>query len=205
MKSYQKRIKKSYNFAFIKKKRRDLIPCVILCGGQSKRMQSPKEALDFYGKTFAQYQYLRCKEIFTSVYFSAKKNIESFPTLIEKDEIHAPLFGLQNILETLKKDCFVLSIDTPSLSKDSIQKIIENYKKTQSSTFAKNSKIHPLLGIYTHKTLPFIKEQIANEDYKLMNLLAKIRTDFVEICEKETQNLNTKQDYQNFIKSYLNG
>ena len=182
-----------------------MLPCVILCGGKSERMQSPKESLNILNKTFAQYQFLRCKEIFSDVFFSAKKQIESFSTIIEKDAIYAPLFGLQNALETLKKDCFVLSIDTPLFDKGCIYEIYESYLKNTISTFAKNSKIHPLLGIYSLEALPFIKEQIANKDYKLMNLLKKIDSQFVEIREEKTQNLNTPQDYQNFLQRYVNG
>ncbi len=181
--------------------------CVILCGGKSSRMGQKKETLDFFGESLAHFQAKKMQEIFTQVYFSSKSpllNLPNFPTILDSSVEFAPIFGLESILETLKKDAFILSIDTPFLVKESITKIITSYQKTQKPTFAKNQKIHPLLGIYPYKALDFIKHQITQKNYRLRDLLALIDSHFVEIPHSQTQNLNTKEDYQSALQKHSN-
>lgn len=180
--------------------------CVILCGGKSSRMGQKKETLDFLGESLAEFQAKKMQKIFSQVYFSSKSpllNPPNFPTILDSSTEFAPIFGLESILKTLQKDAFVLSVDAPFLAKESITKLINSYQKTQKPTFAKNQKIHPLLGIYPYKALDSIKHQIAQKNYRLRDLLGLIGADFVEIPHAQTQNLNTQEDYQNALQKHL--
>lgn len=178
-----------------------MIDCVILCGGKSSRMGTPKESLRFANQTLAQYQYNKLSYFFDKVFFCAKKPIESFETILDcTKELFAPIFGLKSTLETRKKDTFILAIDTPFLAYGSLEALINAYQKSHKSTFAKNTKIHPLIGIYAYETLDKINQQISQNDYKLMRLLNLIPTDFIAIPEEQTRNLNTPQDYQEILK-----
>lgn len=182
--------------------------CVILCGGKSSRMGQKKENLDFLGESLADFQAKKMQKIFSQVYFSSKKpisNLSHLQTLLDLNAEFAPIFGLESVLKTLKKDIFILSIDTPFLSEESIKKLIASYQKAKKPTFAKNQKIHPLLGIYTYEALAHIQHQIAQKNYRLMDLLGRLSVDFVEIPESQTQNLNTPKEYQNALQGYLNG
>ncbi|WP_297571448.1 molybdenum cofactor guanylyltransferase [Helicobacter sp. UBA3407] len=181
-------------------------------------------------ETLANFQARHLQQWFLSLYFSAKFEIPNtfgIATILDlslnadnagKDfnqKIHladardwhkipkskfAPIFGLQSILEFLQCDVFVISIDTPFLDCDSIAMLWRAYTKNPKPTFAKNTKIHPLLGIYTLESLAKIKAQIAKGDYKLMRLLENINAQFVEIDEDKTLNLNTLEDYQKACK-----
>lgn len=187
------------------------IPCVILCGGRSSRMGQPKQNLDFFGTPLAHFQAKRLKSIFTQLYFSSKATIANpygVETIIDmqkdsnnlKDRDNfSPLFGIQRALEMLKSDIFILSIDAPFFSKESILKLKDSF--LQTAVFAKNSKIHPLLGIYPFNALEIIKQQIAKKEYKLLYLLDKIQANFITIPEQDTQNLNTYQEYINALKN----
>ncbi|WP_238699251.1 molybdenum cofactor guanylyltransferase [Helicobacter sp. MIT 05-5294] len=192
------------------------IPLVLLCGGKSVRMGKLKQTLSFGGEseTLADFQIRRLKGAFESVYLSAKfaipnafgiqtildsnapEDLDTSTTLahLPKSQF-APIFGLQSVLESLQCHAFVLSIDAPFFDMDCVAKIWQAYIANRKPTFAKNSKIHPLLGIYTRDSLAQIQAQIAQNDYKLMNLLSAINTQFVEIEEAKTQNLNTQEDY----------
>ena len=182
--------------------------CVILCGGKSSRMGQKKENLDFFGESLADFQAKKMQKIFPQVYFSGKKPISNsshFQTLLDLNTEFAPIFGLESILQTLKTDIFILSIDTPFLSEESITKLIDSYQKAKKPTFAKNQKIHPILGIYTYEALTPIQQQIEKKNYRLMDLLGLLSANFVEIPEFQTQNLNTPKEYQNALQGYLNG
>ena len=179
------------------------IPCVILSGGIGRRMGELKQNLPILNSTLANFQAKRLKECFEYVYFSAKAPIENdfdvetildFDCTFEKERI-APIFGLFSALNSLQRDIFVLSIDAPFFSCASISQIMElNFKN--KSIFAKNTKIHPLLGIYRFSALDFIKMQIEKKNYKLIDLLELMQAEFIEISLEQTQNLNTQQDYQ---------
>lgn len=198
------------------------MPCVILCGGRSTRMGQLKQNLKM-GNTFlakqetlADFQARHFSQWFSSLYFSAKfeiLNTLGITTILDlpvggadltnvqdwqnaPKHQFAPIFGLQSVLEFLQCNVFVVSIDTPFLDCDSIALLLQSFTKNPKPTFAKNTKIHPLLGIYTLESLVNIQAQIAQGDYKLMRLLGKIDAQFVEINESKTQNLNTPQEYQ---------
>lgn len=196
------------------------MPCVVLCGGRSARMGRLKQDLIFGDEiasiaqeTLANFQAKRLLELFSHIYFSAKfliSNTVGVKTILDNNasiqeaknltnapkEQFAPIFGLQSSLEFLQCDMFVLSIDAPFFDKDCVELILQSYAKNRKPTFAKNSKIHPLLGIYTIESLLKMQAQIAQGDYKLMRLLEGINAQFVAINEDKTQNLNTPEDYQ---------
>lgn len=164
-------------------------------------------------ETLANFQAKRLSKLFSHIYFSAKfliPNAMGAKTILDnhtdiKDtknltnvpkEQFAPIFGLQSSLEFLQCDFFALSIDAPFFDKHCVELILQSYAKNRKPTFARNSKIHPLLGIYTLESLLAIQAQIAKGDYKLMRLLEAIDAQFVAINEERTQNLNTPEDYQ---------
>lgn len=170
-------------------------------------------------ETLANFQARHLQQWFLSLYFSAKFEIPNsfgIATILDSNQKtpladakdwhkipknqFAPIFGLQSVLEFLQCDVFVVSIDTPFLDCDSIALLWQAYTKNPKPTFAKNTKTHPLLGIYTLESLAKIKAQIAKGDYKLMRLLECIDAQFVEIDEDKTRNLNTPEDYQKACK-----
>ncbi|WP_299546177.1 molybdenum cofactor guanylyltransferase [uncultured Helicobacter sp.] len=179
------------------------MPCVILSGGMGKRMGGFKQDLPFLDSTLADFQAGRLRECFENVYFSAKTpicNTFGVETILDDNcafdkDSTAPIFGLFSALKALQSDVFVLSVDAPFFSYESILKIVESDFKNKS-VFAKNTKIHPLLGIYRFGVLDSIKTQIERQNYRLMDLLEMIKVEFVEIKAEQTRNLNTPQDYK---------
>lgn len=181
------------------------MPCVVLSGGMGKRMGELKQNLPFLDSTLANFQAKRLKDCFKRVYFSAKEPIiNSFgvETIldydIKKDSI-APIFGLYSTLKALQSDVFVLSVDAPFFAYDSMLLLMEQTSKGKS-VFARNTKIHPLLGVYRLSALDSIEAQILKCNFKLVDLLELIGAEFVEIALEQTRNLNTLQDYKEACK-----
>ncbi|WP_290880361.1 molybdenum cofactor guanylyltransferase [Helicobacter sp.] len=196
------------------------MPCVVLCGGRSARMGRLKQDLIFSDKvtpiaqeTLANFQAKRLLELFSHIYFSAKfliPNAVGAKTILDNNtniqetknltnapkEQFAPIFGLQSSLEFLQCDFFALSVDAPFFDRHCVELVLQSYAENRKPTFARNSEIHPLLGVYTLESLRIIQAQIAKGDYKLMRLLEMINAQFVAINEDKTQNLNTPEDYQ---------
>lgn len=186
-----------------------MLTCIILSGGKSSRMGILKQNLDFFGESLANFQAKNFCQIFKDLYFSSKTPISNdynIPTILDNENTFAPIFGLKSVLETLQQNIFVISIDTPFLQKNSVLKIIKSFQQHQRATFAKNVKIHPLIGIYPKDSLSLINSQIQKGNYKLMDLLKNMESlEFIKISNQESSNLNYPKDYQQAIKGIING
>ena len=187
------------------------IPCILFAGGKSSRMGTNKSLLPFDGvETLVQYQYDRLSEIFDDVYISAKDK-KLFNALEEKviedviaKEIFAPTAGFVNVFKTLNFDdaFFVLSVDTPFVSKQIIERILSAPVKDYDAVIVRTpGGIHPLCGIYTRKLEKSILSMIENNDHKLGKLLKNSNVLYIEIDDEDAMtNINTPQEYEKALK-----
>ena len=185
------------------------IPCVIFAGGKSSRMGEDKSLLPFGGfNTLAEFQFSRLSKIFKTVYISCKDKSKfdfkaSFIEDIETDSVFAPTAGFITIYEKLSQDSFfAISVDSPFVSENEINKIIKNDTSDVDATVAKTtSGIQPMCGIY-HRSLQnkFI-DMLKEENHKLGFLLKSSNTNFVEFSdEKPFLNLNHPHEYKEALK-----
>jgi len=181
------------------------IPCVIFAGGKSSRMGEDKSLLPFGSqKTLTQYQYIRLSKIFKNVYISSKDktkfNFEApFIEDIKVDSIYAPTVGFVSIFEKLKDErIFILSVDSPFVEKDEINKILSNDSLDVDATIAKTKfGIQPMCGIYHRSLETKFLGMLKTDNHKLGFLLKSSNTTFVEFENDEPfLNLNHLHEYQ---------
>lgn len=183
------------------------IPCVILCGGKSSRMEKDKTLLPFGNySSLAEYQYRKLKKIFKDVYLSAKTNkfnfIENENIIFDKnDDCHSPIVALKRIFETLKTEkIFIITVDTPLIKETSIETLLEKSKNCDIC-IAKTQRTHSLCGVFSRKILPIAKEMIENDRHKVMIILDALKTNYVNFDnEDEFINLNNKEEYKKALK-----
>jgi molybdopterin-guanine dinucleotide biosynthesis protein A len=181
------------------------IPCVIFAGGKSSRMGEDKALLPFGdSKTLTQFQLQKLQKLFKNVYISCKdKNkfdfeasfIEDIPT----DNIFAPTTGFVTIFKKLAcEKFFVISVDTPFISKDIIKKIISKDNPHAKATIAKTKKgIQPMCGIYHNTLEKDFKNMLKEDNHKLGFLLKNSDANYVMFDdEKPFMNLNNPKEYQ---------
>ena len=166
-------------------------------------MEEDKCFLPFRNTTLIKYQYDRLSKIFTNVYISSKTNKFNFECslILEKNNIYSPMIALQNILNQFDK-VFIISVDTPNISENTIKKIILN-SKIYDLTIAKtkDGKTHNLTGIFSAKLNKQIDDMIKNDTHKVGYLIKKVNSNIVDnLNNNEFINLNTKEDYQNILK-----
>jgi len=131
------------------------IACVIFAGGKSSRMGEDKALLPFGGfDTLSQFQHNRLSKIFKNVYISCKTKTKfnfkaDFIEDIYKDK-YAPSVGFLSVFEKLgKKAFFAISVDTPFVDEQIIDKIYKADSLHVDATIAKlDGKIQPMCGIY---------------------------------------------------------
>ena len=107
------------------------IPCVIFAGGKSSRMGEDKSLLPFGDfPTLTQFQLNRLEKLFKIVYISCKSSDKfdfeaNFIEDVKTENIFAPTAGFVAIFEELKCErFFALSVDSPFITEDIIQKLI---------------------------------------------------------------------------------
>jgi molybdopterin-guanine dinucleotide biosynthesis protein A len=79
-----------------------------------------------------------------------------------------------------------LSCDIPLISSELLSELISKHnQEAQITVFATESRIHPLIGIYSKKIVPVIKEAIDTNELKMMDFLSKVPHQIIKIEESE--------------------
>lgn len=183
------------------------IPCVILCGGKSSRMQRDKCFLRFKHKSLVRYQYDKMSGLFKRVFISCKEDKfkGEFSQMIFDEKLfgadfHSPMLALYSILKSFENSfVFIIAVDMPFVSKDSIQALIKRTFKARIILAKTKNKEHFLCGLY-HSSLASLCLDLLNKNiHKIRTLSQNAPTEFVEFAHtKEWANLNSPQDYELF-------
>jgi molybdenum cofactor guanylyltransferase len=184
------------------------ITCVILSGGKSSRMEEDKSLLPFFSsKTLIQYQYDRLKPYFKNIYISSK--VDKFDFL-EKDflildanqDIFSPILALDTIFEKFKNQkIFIITVDTPFVSINSISKLIEE-SENYDICVAQTEKIHNLCGVFSSNISLTIKTMIENDIHKIGYLLKNNIHKILKFPnDGEFININDKDDYKTALNN----
>ena len=178
------------------------ITCVILSGGKSSRMGEDKSLLPFSSsKTLIEYQYNRLKPYFQNVYISSKTNKfdfidEEFLILDENKDIFSPILALDTIFNKFKNQkIFIITVDTPLVTIESITKLIEE-SKDYDICVAQSEKTHNLCGIFSSIISFSIKKMIENDIHKINYLIKNNKYNIVNFDNNsEFININNREEY----------
>ncbi len=177
------------------------IPCIILAGGQSKRMGFDKALMSFKGyKTLSEFQLAKFSPYFKNIYISTKDSTKfsfqaNFIEDLKEYQIHAPMIAIVSIFEKLKaKEIFVLSVDTPNFMIEHFYKLYNNH--VASISVAKSPRgSHPLCAIYKDDVVSIFKSMIKKQDFKIQKIFDMIEVNFVKFENEEIfKNLNYQKD-----------
>ena len=178
------------------------ITCVILSGGKSSRMGEDKSLLPFSNSnTLIQYQYERLKPYFRNIFISSK--IDKFDFLDKKflildqnKDIFSPILALDTIFDKFKNQkIFIITVDTPLVTIESISKLIEN-SKNHDICIAQTEKTHNLCGVFSSHISLTIKNMIKNDIHKINYLIKNSNYKIIEFPNNnEFININNKDEY----------
>lgn len=180
------------------------IGCVILAGGKSSRMGRDKALLVIENKTFLE-------KLCDSFSFFEEKMIAGGDREVIKDitwkvipdchPYHGPIGGLHAALKhCLSEVVFAIACDTPLIEKAIYERLIKEMDEETDAVIVvtEDGKCHPLCGIYRKSVQKIVEDQIISGNNRMMHLLKKIRTKYVDVNSKEygLYNINTPEDHQ---------
>ena len=183
------------------------ITCVILSGGKSSRMGEDKSLLPFSSsKTLIEYQYNRLKPYFKNIYISSKVDKFDFLEkecliLDENKDVFSPILALDTIFKKFQNQkIFIITVDTPFVSIDTIAKLIEESKDCDIC-IAQTEKTHNLCGVFSSNISLTIKTMIENDIHKIWFLIKNNIYKIIELPNNnEFLNINHRDDYEIALK-----
>ena len=185
---------------------------IVLCGGKSTRMGTPKALLPFGPETMLQ-RVVRILQETVSPIVAVAAIGQLLPPLppdviVTRDEQEGrgPLEGLRAGLKALPIDVecvYVTSCDVPLLEPGFIRQMLDFARGYDIAVVEIDGFAHPLSAVYRRTVLPYVDDLLATNRLRPAFLFDEVRTRRVRPEQitadpelRTLRNLNTREDYQ---------
>ena len=193
---------------------------IVLCGGRSTRMGSPKALLPFGDETMLQRVVRLLGSVVSPLVVVAAPD-QSLPELpaavsVTRDEREGrgPLEGLRAGLKGLPATvdaAYVTSCDVPLLVPAFALRMIDLMGDADIAVMEIDGFPHPLSAVYRRSTLPHVEKLLAEDRLRPVFLFDAVTTRRVrpeEMISVDPQlltlrNLNTREDYEQALEAAL--
>ncbi len=187
--------------------------CVVLCGGQSRRMGTNKAFLKIGGKYIIEGLIEKLKDI-----------SENILVVVDKREKYAQItkYGGVRILEDEQKNfgpvegirvglthssealSFICACDMPLVDPKCVEELHRWVQEGIDCVIpVVNGKNHPLHGFYSRRILPVVEELVSAGKHRIVEIFKRVNTRFVESfgCDMERSivNLNYPSEVKHII------
>jgi len=185
---------------------------IVLCGGKSTRMGTPKALLPFGPETMLQ-RVVRLLATVVSpivVVAAADQPLPELPAgiIVTRDEKEGrgPLEGLRAGLKALPADidaAYVTSCDVPLLEPAFVREMLDLADGYDVAVMEIDGFPHPLSAVYRQAVLSHVEELLATDRLRPVFLFDRVKTRRVRPDEitadpelRTLRNLNTRKDYE---------
>lgn len=178
--------------------------CVIMAGGKSSRMGSPKGLLTLGKYTFTD-RIIYASQIFDNVYISANTDdYNEFNCRVFADfyKDKGPVGAVHSALLNCKKDrVFFVPCDTPFISEKFIMDFFAKADLNADCNITKcGERAYPTIALYNKSCLDTLGKMINENNLKMMLLADNLNANFVTTdSEHELTNVNTVEEYNSVI------
>jgi molybdopterin-guanine dinucleotide biosynthesis protein A len=177
----------------------------ILAGGKSNRMGTDKALLLVQDVPMLK-RMIRLIGPFCKTILISGQNADYIDFNIEMvPDLYTGCGPISGIISSLKHSStewnLLVGVDVPFINEELIQYLISQIGQYDCIVPEHEGGVEPLIGLYNRQILPIIEEMISKGDYKLMRLLAKLNTRYVDCNNLVKQfprlffNINRPGDY----------
>ena len=185
---------------------------IVLCGGKSTRMGTPKALLPFGPETMLQRVVRLLADVVSPIVVVAAVD-QSLPELprevmVTRDEQagRGPLEGLRAGLKALPEHvdaAYVTSCDVPLLDRAFVREMLDFADGFDIAAMEIDGFPHPLSAVYHRSVLPYVEDLLAAERLRPVFLFDRVKTRRVRPDEitadpelRTLRNLNTRAEYE---------
>ena len=185
------------------------ITAVILAGGVSSRMGSNKALLTVEGAPLIEKIYRTMARLFREVVLvtNTPEEYSFLPCPMVADRYHGvgPLAGLHaGLMAGAGNWIFMTACDTPFLNPEVVRLVCTDVGEYDAVVPVSHGGKEPLQALYGQRCLATVEQALVQGDWKLLNLLDRVRTRFVTLeelaaipgAEQSFYNVNTPEEYE---------
>jgi molybdopterin-guanine dinucleotide biosynthesis protein A len=191
---------------------------IVLAGGKSSRMGTPKALLRFDDEPLIVHVVGTLRRIFDDIVVVAApgQELPSMPVTLVRDEVayQGPVGGICYGLRAARGEvAFVSSCDSVFLNGRLIEHLLEQSAACDVVVPHWHDRFQPLHAVYRRSVLPLLEEQLARGELRPVFLFDKVRT--CRIDEDEIRrfdpdgasffNMNTPDDYAEATRRWNEG
>ena len=189
--------------------RLDRYSLLLLAGGKSSRMGSPKPELLLEGKTFLEHMLDKARALgigrcYISGYTSPRADVE---TVWDVYPDRGPLGGLHACMAVLKTPyCLVLPVDAPTLPVEILESLLRQHESRGDGErvliWEHGDRQEPLMAVYPVIMAPYIEDLIRDHSAPVFRALDGWGYDRlrVELPRDMPLNINTPELYAALMK-----
>ncbi|MDP7274935.1 MAG: molybdenum cofactor guanylyltransferase [Planctomycetaceae bacterium] len=191
---------------------------LVLCGGGSRRMGSPKYQLRFGDETMLERMVRLLSSVVSpvAVIASAGQELPALqPEVIIARDLYAnagPLAGLSaglNALSHAVDAVYVTSCDSPFLHADFVRAVISSLGTADMAIPRDRDHHHPLAAVYRTSLAPTVDRLLSEGIRRPVALLESVTVVEVDVAHlrpsdpdlRSLQNMNTPNDYQDALRA----
>jgi molybdopterin-guanine dinucleotide biosynthesis protein A/molybdopterin converting factor small subunit len=182
---------------------------IVLAGGRSSRMGTPKALLPFDDEPLIVHIVRTLQRMFSDVVVVASpgQQLPSLPVTLVHDDVayQGPVGGILYGLRAARHEyAFVTSCDSAFLSPALIEYLLSLKDEFDVVVPRWEGRFQPLMAVYRKEVVPILEAQLVNGELRPVSLFTKVRTR--EVSEEEVRrvdpdggsffNMNTPADYE---------
>ena len=179
---------------------------IIMAGGGSVRMGRDKSMLPIKTEPMIRHIFEQIRPHFNQVLISAddasKYGFLGVEVVGDKIKGRGPLGGIASALAaSANEENFVIACDIPQVDIELVRTMVR-----QGSSFdavvprTGTERYEPLFAVYNKKIVPVIEAALLSGTNRIMDAISKCDVKYVDLAGPECiRNLNTMEDYQEFI------
>jgi len=181
---------------------------IILAGGKSQRMGTPKALLQFSGEPLIVHMVRKLEQLFDEIILVAapEQKLPPLPVTVVQDDIayQGPVGGIYYGLRASNSPAsFATSCDVPFLSPSLVAYLVGRIPDHDVVVPHWQGRLQPLHAVYRRSVLPLLQQQLDQGRLRPVYLYEKVRT--CEVHEDEIRrvdpdgssfiNMNTPEEY----------
>lgn len=183
------------------------ICAALFAGGASRRMGTDKAQLPWRGKTLL--RYIAGELGFFSEKILSAQQASLLPgadwrLVPDLRPGCGPLAALESVLTAMRSDAALcVACDLPFFTRELAERMLRALREEADCLVCRDETgcVHPVCAIYRRRILPVVSERLQAGDFRMMHLLAKLKTDYFSVAAAQMQNANTPEIWSKIQKN----